>query len=163
MLTKKVDEFMTNGMTITVSLTVNVPANIPGGEFEWVVDPFQNSLQLLLLGDLWLRHLRHIEFLTFQLFWKPSQAEGITTASHVDEWERASHTDEREHGEPHGGASASEPHGRAIASEPHRLHPSLPVNVGSIWLPFFSPHGHRGRSPWLIPCSRYLRSLDDSW
>lgn len=32
-------------------LTVNVPPNAPGGEFERVVDPLQNCLQLLLLGD----------------------------------------------------------------------------------------------------------------
>lgn len=37
---------------MTVVLTVHVPANVPGGQFEGVVDSFQNRLQLLFLGDL---------------------------------------------------------------------------------------------------------------
>lgn len=49
-------------------LTVNVPANAPGGQLEGVVDALQDGLKLLLLGDLGLSHLGHVQLLAFQLF-----------------------------------------------------------------------------------------------
>lgn len=48
-------------------LTVNVPANAPGGQLEGVVDALQDGLELLLLGDLRLGHLGHVQLLAFQL------------------------------------------------------------------------------------------------
>lgn len=49
-------------------LTVNVPADAPGGQLEGVVDALQDGLELLLLGDLRLGHLGHVQLLAFQLF-----------------------------------------------------------------------------------------------
>lgn len=48
-------------------LTVDVPADVSGGQFEGVVDALQHSLQLLLLGDLRLCHLGHVQLLALQL------------------------------------------------------------------------------------------------
>lgn len=50
-----------------VALTVNVPADAPGGQLEGVVDALQDGLKLLLLGDLGLSHLGHVQLLAFQL------------------------------------------------------------------------------------------------
>lgn len=58
-----------SGILETV-LTVDVPADVPGGEFERVVDALQNSLQLLFLRDLRLGHLRHVQLLALQLLWR---------------------------------------------------------------------------------------------
>lgn len=47
--------------------TVNVPFDVPGGHFECVIDLFQDSLKLLLLGNLGLRDLSDIKLLSLQL------------------------------------------------------------------------------------------------
>lgn len=51
-------------------LTVHVPLDAPGGKLQGLVDLLQHSLQLLLLGDLRLGNLCHVELLTLQFLWR---------------------------------------------------------------------------------------------
>lgn len=65
------------------ALTVNGPADTPGGQLQGVIDALQHGLQLLLLGDLWLGHLGHVQFLPFQLFWRATFRQRINAAGAV--------------------------------------------------------------------------------
>lgn len=49
--------------------TVDVPLDAPGGDLQSFIDPLQNRLQLLFLGNLRLSHLCNIQLLTFKLFY----------------------------------------------------------------------------------------------
>ena len=54
-------------------LTVNIPADAASGHLDGVVDSFQDCLEFLFLGDLRLRHLRHVQLLALQLLCGPDR------------------------------------------------------------------------------------------
>lgn len=56
-------------MVLLSRLTVHVPFDAPGRNLQRLIDLLQHSLQLLLLGDLRLGNLCHIELLTLQFLW----------------------------------------------------------------------------------------------
>lgn len=50
-----------------LGLTVDIPLGVPGGDVENLVDALEDRLELLLLSDLRLRDLGHVQLLSLQL------------------------------------------------------------------------------------------------
>lgn len=56
-------------LSSSAQLTVYIPLDAPGWKLQGLIDLLQHSLQLLLLGNLWLGNLCHVELLTLQFLW----------------------------------------------------------------------------------------------
>ena len=52
-----------------IKLTVYIPLDAPRRKFQGFVDLLQDSLQLLLLGNLWLGDLSDVQLLTLEFLW----------------------------------------------------------------------------------------------
>lgn len=68
-----------------VKLTVHVPLDASGREFQGFVDLLQDSLQLLLLSNLWLRDLSNVQLLTLKFLWS-DKGKTAVIASHRQPW-----------------------------------------------------------------------------
>lgn len=72
-------------LLLFVKLTVHVPLDASGREFQGFVDLLQDSLQLLLLSNLWLRDLSNVQLLTLKFLWG-DKGKTAVIASHRQPW-----------------------------------------------------------------------------
>lgn len=52
-----------------LKLTVHIPLDASGGKFQGFIDLLQDSLQLLLLSNLWLGDLSNVQLLALEFLW----------------------------------------------------------------------------------------------